>query len=82
MAFSLFLPISPDSTSRAFRSSHATLAAAIAAAAGAPGATVEQPVVGGTSIAWEIPMDPEVAEREAIAAAEALLPEGYEIVPI
>jgi hypothetical protein len=79
MTYNLYQPISPGSSECAFISSFSSEDEAIAAA-DTPGSIVETPVPGGVTIVYQVPLDEKAEEQRAIAAAEALLPEGYEII--
>ena len=83
MTFTVLLPTDASATALAFDSEHDTLEEAIAACGDILGAMVEVPAFPcGVSIAYSVPLSPQAAEAAQVAAAEALLPESYEVVPV
>lgn len=81
MIYTVLHPGDDSATTTVFYSTETTLAAAIAACKGIPGAMVEAPnKPTGTIIVYSVPLDDVAAKAAQVAAAEALLPEGYEVI--
>jgi transcription termination factor Rho len=80
MTYTVYLPTDDAGTALAFHKDADTLEEAIAAAGDTPGAQVERAIPGGSSIVHRVPLNPGAERAEAVAAAEALLPEGFRVV--